>query len=67
MSEMDSTRYLIIDTAMPERRNKVWSPTIEAATRFSSQKQAEAWKGVTVGATGVLERNDIWYVVKESK
>lgn len=42
------------------------------ARRYAQSKQetcyaTEAWKGVVVDATQVIERNGGWYVVKESK
>jgi hypothetical protein len=58
-------QYLIVDTALPDPRSEVWSSTIDKATRFASPKQAEAWKRVVIGATGVIEQNGGWYVVKE--
>jgi hypothetical protein len=45
-------QYVIVDTAMPDPRSKVWTSTIDKATRFSPQKQAEAWKGVVIGRDG---------------
>jgi hypothetical protein len=60
-------QYLIVDTAMPDPRSEVWSLTIDKATRFSSERQAEAWKAVVVDATGVIEQTGGWCVVKESK
>jgi hypothetical protein len=43
----------------------VWSPKIENATPFSTLEEADAKKRAVPDATGVIEFNDKWYVVKE--
>jgi hypothetical protein len=58
--------YLIAYSSMPEPYGKfVWSPKIENATPFSSSVAAEAKRSTVADATGVIEHNGGWYVVKE--
>jgi hypothetical protein len=58
--------YLIAYSSMPEPYGKfVWTPNIENATPFSSSVAAEAKRSTVADATGVIEHNGGWYVVKE--
>ena len=58
--------YLIAYSSMPEPYGKfVWSPKIENATPFSSSVAAEAKRSTVADATGVIELDSKWYVVKD--
>jgi hypothetical protein len=58
--------YLIIDSGMPQPHSiYIWSPIIENAVQFSSAENAEATRNNVPDATGVIEANGGWYVVKE--
>ena len=52
---------------MPQPYGKFfWSPALEQATPFSSWEEANGWKNQVGNATGIVEFNSKWFVVKDA-
>ncbi len=58
--------YLIAYSSAPVPYGKfVWSPKIENATPFSTLEEADAKKRTVADATGVIDIDGRWYVIRE--